>query len=774
MKILYLTDTHDMGRNPGARVDDYHSAIFRKMDEAVDEAIRLQVDAIVHGGDWFNHPKVSNIIYNQHQRMLQKPKAAGIPVYCVPGNHDLFGYSMSTIDQTSIGSLAEAKLITLLTQDTPVEITGADGVKVAIYGREYSVDIDHDPANDYEINVIKSSSKNKIKEHILFSHGMLLDKPFHPDVRHSLTKDVITDADYVFNGHYHPGWKQHTIGNTTFVNNGSTGRNEASTGNLTFVPRYTIIDVGSKATTVTAVPYKCAAAGKDIFDRTQLVQNKQHTKHLEAFEQTIQDALAFDAFNPKDILLQTKASKGISKRVLNETLAAIVEQEQLAQDSKLDGYKAERKPISITKVELINFEAHKHSVIEFDEKGLTAITGPSDSGKSAIVRGIRFALQNEPKGADFIRNGAKRATVRVHLSNKKIIERSRTKTSAGEYIVTDENGVETEFKGFGNNIPMDVLNAHQMPKVELATGVERSLNVAYQLDGHFMLSDSPASRASAIGRLTGVHLVDAAIKEKSKEMRALTIDTNAAEARIEELNEELKNYEFVDEEEKHLQSIKGFIMAAEQAEKKLEYLKSLDEQRRKSRKEVTEYQIELDSLSYLDNVEPLLEQAESLQSQIDSLQNLHESYQTHTEQIKKSKAILDSIHIDGVDNMFVKAEELYEKIESLKTLQEEYESAERAVERYEAKANAINVAVIESLFIRVKEISDKHETLSTLSSELYMAEMYERKEQKEVDRLTDEVQQVEDDMDALLSELGNTCPVCNQTVADASVLKHSH
>lgn len=774
MKILYFTDTHDMGRNPGSRIDDYHSAIFAKMNEAIDTAIAVKADAIVHGGDWYNSPKVSNIIYNQHQRMLQKARNAGIPVFVVPGNHDLFGYSMSTIDQTSIGSFAEAKLVTLLTRDTPVLITGKAGVTVALYGREYSVDIDHDPLNDYQITQLKSRNKQTIEQHLLFSHGMLLDKPFHPDVRFTLTKDVVTDADYVFNGHYHPGWNMHTIGDTTFVNNGSTGRNEGSTGNLTFEPKYTIIEVYPGHTMVTAVPYTCAAAGKDIFDRTQLTQNKQHTKHLEAFEQTIQDALAFDAFNPKDILLQTNAAKGISQKILDETLAAIVGQEQLAQDSKLDGYKVERKPIWITKVELTNFESHRKTVVEFDGKGLNALTGPSDSGKSGIVRGIRFALQNEPKGADFIRNGTKRATVRVHFSNKKIIERSRTKTSAGEYIVTDENGVETEFKGFGNNIPMDVLNAHQMPKVELATGVERSLNVAYQLDGHFMLSDSPISRASAIGRLTGVHLVDAAIREKSKEIRALTVDTNAAESRIEELNEELKQYAFLDEEEKRLLSIKGFIMAAEQLEKKLEYLTSLDEQRKKSRLEVAEYSAEVGALAHLDAIEPMLKEAESLQADIDMLSTLLSSHQKLTSEIKETKAIVDSISLDGVSDNITKAEAMYYGIQEMKALQEEIEAADRSIKRYEPKATLVDVTSIEQSITKADEIIARIEQLKRLEANLHEAELLEAQQQRTVDKLTAEVHQVEDDMDDLLSSLGNECPLCSQNISDVRVLTHSH
>ena len=50
--------------------------------------------------------------------------------------------------------------------------------------------------------------------------------------------------------------------------------------------------------------------------------------------------------------------------------------------------------IYLKRVRLENFQSHKNSIIDFD-RGLNVIVGPSDSGKSAIIRAIKWALYNE-------------------------------------------------------------------------------------------------------------------------------------------------------------------------------------------------------------------------------------------------------------------------------------------------------------------------------------------------------------------------------------------
>ena len=54
---------------------------------------------------------------------------------------------------------------------------------------------------------------------------------------------------------------------------------------------------------------------------------------------------------------------------------------------------------AIKLIELQNFQSHVKTIIEPAGPGfLTVITGPSDSGKTAIIRALKWLLYNQPQG----------------------------------------------------------------------------------------------------------------------------------------------------------------------------------------------------------------------------------------------------------------------------------------------------------------------------------------------------------------------------------------
>lgn len=80
----------------------------------------------------------------------------------------------------------------------------------------------------------------------------------------------------------------------------------------------------------------------------------------------------------------------------------------------------------IKKIILQNFQSHKYTVIELDEE-LNVIVGPSDSGKSAIIRALKWVLYNEPAGDFFIREGEREASVTLEFSDNIKVKRFRKK-----------------------------------------------------------------------------------------------------------------------------------------------------------------------------------------------------------------------------------------------------------------------------------------------------------------------------------------------------------
>ncbi|AYO30533.1 hypothetical protein D2962_07770 [Biomaibacter acetigenes] len=78
----------------------------------------------------------------------------------------------------------------------------------------------------------------------------------------------------------------------------------------------------------------------------------------------------------------------------------------------------------IKSIKLVNFQSHKNTEISLDE-GLTVILGPTDQGKSAIIRALKWVLYNEPRGTDFITVGCKYCRVTLEMSNGTVIIRER-------------------------------------------------------------------------------------------------------------------------------------------------------------------------------------------------------------------------------------------------------------------------------------------------------------------------------------------------------------
>ena len=85
----------------------------------------------------------------------------------------------------------------------------------------------------------------------------------------------------------------------------------------------------------------------------------------------------------------------------------------------------------IDKLVIKNFQSHKHSVLVFSPR-VNAITGTSDVGKTAIIRALKFILQNKPAGDDFISDWANEVSVELLINGTSI---ERVKVKSNSYII---------------------------------------------------------------------------------------------------------------------------------------------------------------------------------------------------------------------------------------------------------------------------------------------------------------------------------------------------
>lgn len=342
--------------------------------------------------------------------------------------------------------------------------------------------------------------------------------------------------------------------------------------------------------------------------------------------------------------------------------------------------------ININKVIIENFQSHENTVLEF-HNGLNVILGSSDQGKSAVIRAIKWALYNEPRGMDFIRHGTKGAKVIIELSNSYTITRERTQ-SKNRYILKEPNGEEMVFESFGNEIPLEIINAHKISKFKLDSDLQSSLNLGNQLDGPFLLSETGAVRAKAIGRLTGLHIIDKSIRDTISDIKKETQINTVLNKELSEINEELKNYENLNNIEKNLIETEDFIRRLENLNMKLENLQKVNQAYLFVNSEYKKNLNLLNSFNQLKDFEIILAKLENNLTNLKTFKRIKTEYFYNSSQIKELTSVLvQTEKIDEIDillNKLINLRDLYTKINSikqnLKVLDDEIKKIDKIIE----------------------------------------------------------------------------------------------
>lgn len=534
MKILHITDSHGTVKGPESRKDIYYITFLKKLYELGYIVKRYGIDMVIHTGDLFHTARVSDKFAGQVSEMI---KAMGIPFYVVPGNHDIEGYTIDTIDQTKLGLLAKAGVITILDREHPIVVNGnqnGEEYSVAISGQEYYAHIDEGNMQDFEMQ------QDEADLNILAIHGYITSTPQHPDIKCTMCQDVITNADIILTGHYHRQFEWSDGQSLDIFNPGSMMRVEQTDYNKNHMPQYGILDIGLDASGNIEWDYKfhefkVAEPSTTVFDYAAKYKAKHTSITLDGFKNSLSNTMS--QMNGLSTNIQTIIQNICSGaavpphieqkalNVYNTTLQTIPDEFEAP-----TGFIESAKHKKISKVTIKNFQSHEDTTLEFSS-GLNIIVGESNNGKTAILRAIMWVIDNQPLGTDFIMAGKDECSVTIAFDDGTSITRGRTRKDTGYYDIYyyDENGTlqRGQYRGFTNAVPIEVANVHQMPKVNITKDIETHLNVLSQLDPPFLITESPMVKASAIGRITGTHVLDAGVKETNK-----TIQSNKKASKI--------------------------------------------------------------------------------------------------------------------------------------------------------------------------------------------------------------------------------------------------
>jgi len=372
----------------------------------------------------------------------------------------------------------------------------------------------------------------------------------------------------------------------------------------------------------------------------------------------------------------------------------------------------------IKNLQIKNFQSHKDTTLEFDE-GLNIITGPTNMGKSAILRALKKVIRDTPVGNNFVNIDAKECIITVTTEDneveRRIVVSSKGDTKANEYTLNDDL-----YAKFGKGIPDEVKQAFRMPEIKFDT-IKLDLNFADQLDLPFLVSFTPSLKAKVLGKLTGVDVLDRAIIQSNKCVRRLTGEVKSDTESIERLNQEL--LEFVD------------------IPKYEEELKALDQDLSK---------VEQDIL--------LLEKLQNLKTNLDDVVRKGKAVRKELESFK----IIDTINFDKVEETFA----LLQKVEGLSVQIIDFNIKEEILQ---TKIKYFQTLISQIDFGSIESDLKCLEKLCEFEKQLVIFEKVGKCE-KDIKELDVSVNNKVKELKMFLKDL-KICPTCNQELSDAVIEK---
>ena len=367
--------------------------------------------------------------------------------------------------------------------------------------------------------------------------------------------------------------------------------------------------------------------------------------------------------------------------------------------------------MNIASIELIDFQIHKELTVDFTN-GINVLIGASGKGKSCIRRAIEWCLFN--KSIDGIRReGSKKTSVKITLSNGTIVERIRS-ASINRYVLT-VNEKEQTFDSIGKSLPEEVKDAVGINPM-VVDGEELWLNSSQQIALPFLFDKSPAWRMKLFNQLTGNDLLDKLFVGFNKDILRIGREHKSDTERLASLTEELDTKEI---EKEQLEAIHSVVK----------------EQIENLRKKQVEYDKRL------------------------TLLDLQQTNETQTIALKAKKTNVKYPQDAEIQALATKIEELDEKETLLRAvLSNETELSRVGVELSENAVQAIDTDELQSkidrldtLEIVIKQQTDAIDKDNFVSVQIADLDFELQEDKKELDKL---LESTED------------CPLCGQVMSN--------
>ena len=214
----------------------------------------------------------------------------------------------------------------------------------------------------------------------------------------------------------------------------------------------------------------------------------------------------------------------------------------------------------IDKIQIAGFQSHKDTEISLNP-GVNVIIGSSDSGKSSIIRALKWLFQNRPQGDSFKNNELKpkdEVSVCSVFDNGEYMSRERS-SKVNQYATFED----ITYKALRTDIPPDVMD---MIKIK-----EMNIQSQHPNDQYFLLTDSPGLVAKKFNEVSGLEIMDKAMMQINKQVRSVNSEIKLINTEIESKKEQLVDLKWVPKASKAAKVLQAaYEQVRQQKEMKIE------------------------------------------------------------------------------------------------------------------------------------------------------------------------------------------------------------
>lgn len=210
-----------------------------------------------------------------------------------------------------------------------------------------------------------------------------------------------------------------------------------------------------------------------------------------------------------------------------------------------------------------NFQSHKDTFIEFGYN-VNTFLGYSDSGKTAIIRAIRWAITNKPTGDAFRSTWGGDTIVTLTLVNGTVVRRTKG-NSINEYYLKVVGEEELVFKAFGTDVPSEIVEALSFTDT----------NLQNQLDSPYLLSETPGQVAKHFNKIAKLEQIDLAIAHVQSSITKLNQRIATNTSNITDYKEAYKDWDYLKDFETDLKVLEKTVKSKDEMSAKSKTLARL-------------------------------------------------------------------------------------------------------------------------------------------------------------------------------------------------------